>query len=336
MTGRRKLLVARIGAFGDVCMLAPIVRSLARHHDVHWLIRDAYEPVIRGFPGVTCRLVGCAPGEDPRRPFPAALVDSLRRERYDCLVDCSHWACVGWLARQLHDVPIRATTDDPVQDALLAVDRGSGGLAAFTHVVPVTSGEVHQVAKWRRLFREGCGIDVEPEWPLPDRPVIRPGEPIRLFLHPHAGKPEKIWPTGRFARVLAAAARSRPVVCTVNGVRRRIVRSLRVRLLASRVRLAVSPFDPSFSAIRDALGSCHLAIGCDSGPMHYASLLGVPTIVLYGRYAAAEFGPLWRSIAVEPPSGRDVDGVRTAAVAEALEEVVGGMTAAAAPRDLAA
>ncbi|NBP51919.1 MAG: hypothetical protein EBU70_12240, partial [Actinobacteria bacterium] len=200
MTGRRKLLVARIGAFGDVCMLAPLVRSLARCHDVHWLIRDAYEPVIRGFPGVECRLIGCAPGEDPRRPFPEEMVESLRRERYDCLVDCSHWACVGWLARQLHDIPVRATTDDPSQDALLAVDRGAEGLAAFTHVVPMPPGAGHQVAKWRRLLREACGIDVEPEWPLADRPAKRPDGPLRVFLHPHAGKPEKIWPTGRFAR----------------------------------------------------------------------------------------------------------------------------------------
>jgi ADP-heptose:LPS heptosyltransferase len=335
MTDRKKILVARIGAFGDVCMLAPLVQAVARRHEVHWLIRDAYEPVIRGFPEVGCRLVGCAPGPDPERPFPADFVESLRRERYDCLVDCSHWACVGWLARQLTDVPVRATTADPRQDALLAVDRGPEGLAPFNRIVPVLAGE-HQLAKWRRLFHAACGLDVEPEWTLPDRPAIETGTPLRVFLHPHAGKPEKIWPVRRFARVLAAAARRRPIHCTVNGVRRRIVRSLRLRMLLSRVRFEVAPFDASFTTLRDALLQSDLALGCDSGPMHYAALLGVPTLVLYGRYSAAEFAPPWRSTAVEPPPGCDVDAVPVAAVSAALESVVGTLRLTAGGREIAA
>jgi len=43
-----------------------------------------------------------------------------------------------------------------------------------------------------------------------------------------------------------------------------------------------------------------MALGCDSGPMHYAALLGTPTVVIYGPYRAAEFKPLWRSWSVEP------------------------------------
>lgn len=321
MRGSLKILVVRIGAFGDVCMLAPLMQAIARHHEVHWLIRDSYVPVIRGFAGVGCRLIGCAPAADSNRPFPDALVGQLRDERYDCLIDCSHWACSGWLAGQLREIPVRATTEDPVQDALLAVDRGPTGTKTFNCLVPVSAGE-HQVTKWRRLFRTACRLDLQPEWTLPDRPPQRPHVPLRVFLHPDAGKPEKVWPTGRFARLLAAAARRRPVHCTVNGVRRRYVRSLRLRLLTSRVRLTVSPFDPTFGALRRALSQCDLAVGCDSGPMHYASLLGVPTLVLYGRYTAAEFAPLWRSVAVEPPAGQDVDAVPLERVAAAFESLV--------------
>jgi ADP-heptose:LPS heptosyltransferase len=316
-----KILVTRIGAFGDVCMLTPLVRSLSGRHEVHWLIRDAYMPVIRGFPEVPCRLIGCSPGPDQRRPMPLDLVETLRRERYDCLVDCSHWACIGWLAEQLRDIPVRATTDDPAQDALLAVDRGPGGLAPFTLTVPVMPGE-HQVHKWRRLFRAACGFDPQPDWPLPERPAARVDAPLRVFLHPDAGKPEKLWPTHRFARVLATAARRRAIACTVNGVRRRQVRSLRWGLLTSRVRLSVAAFDPSFAALRAALSQCDIAIGCDSGPMHYAALLGVPTLVVYGRYTAAEFAPPWRSLAVEPPVGRDADAISTKAVAAAFDSLV--------------
>lgn len=341
MRNRLKLLVARIGAFGDVCMLAPLVRGLAREHDVHWLIRDAYAPVIRGFPEIDCRLIGCSPGPDPRQPLPPELVATLRRERYDCLIDCSHWACVGWLAGELADVPIRATTDDPAQDALLAVDRGPLGTTTFNRLVPVAAGE-HQVLKWQRLFRDACGLDAGPTWPLPERrPLPATGltgktTSLTVFLQADAGKPEKIWPTSRFARVLADLARQRPVHCVINGVRRRHVRSLRWLLWASRVRLSVSPFDPSFATLRDALSQCNLAIGCDSGPMHYAALLGVPTLIIYGRYPAAEFAPRWRSVAVEPPAGNDVDAVSTEAVTTALGALLARLSQPASSPERAA
>lgn len=321
MERRRKILVARIGAFGDVCMLLPIVRALSRHHDVHWLVRDVYLPAVRCFPDLRCRLVGVSPSDDAHRPFPDEVVDSLAAERFDCLLDCSHWGCVAWLARRLEAVPIRAVTHDPSQDALLGLDRGPDPDTAFTDVVPVPP-RLHQLEKWRLLVRTACGIDLEPDWPLPPRPPLDRRGGLTLFLHPHAGKPEKIWPAARFARVLAAAARECPILCVVNGVRRRIVRELRMRLLLSRVRLSVAPFDPTFRPLRDALSRSDLALGCDSGPMHFASLLGVPSLVLYGRYPAAEFAPPWRSEAIEPPAGRDVDAIDTGTVVTALSRLV--------------
>ena len=52
MNRRLKLLVARIGALGDVCMFAPVARALAARHEVHWLIRDTWVPAIRMAGGV--------------------------------------------------------------------------------------------------------------------------------------------------------------------------------------------------------------------------------------------------------------------------------------------
>jgi ADP-heptose:LPS heptosyltransferase len=63
--------------------------------------------------------------------------------------------------------------------------------------------------------------------------------------------------------------------------------------------------------------------------MHFAALLGVPTLVIYGRYPAAEFGPLWRSVAVSPPRpGMDADAVSVDAAASALAGLVEGLRSA--------
>lgn len=320
MSGTRpKLLIARIGAIGDVCLLLPVVHALSRHFAVHWLIRDTHIPVVRSFPAVDCRLIGVSPGPDPERPFPPALVAALRAEAYPALLDFSHWQCIAWLAGQLPDIPLRAVTLDPAQDALLGVQSGPPDAAAvFTHLVPVPA-DAHQVAKWLTLVRAACGIELQLDWPLPAPPPSPRRRPLRIFVHPHASKTEKRWPARHFATVLARAARRQRVHCLINGVGRRITHELRLRLLPSRATAEVVPLDPSFAALRRALRSADLALGCDSGPLQFAALLGVPTLVVYARYPAAEFGPLWRSVAVSPAvPGADAAAVTPAAVDAAL------------------
>lgn len=330
--GKSRILVARIGAIGDICMLIPVVHALARHYEVHWLIRDSHRPVVQCFPEVACRLIGVSPGDDENQPFSAELVRELRDRNYACLIDFSHWSCIGWLARQLKEIPVRAVTSDPDQDALLGIPPDPHPQEeAFNRILPVPPG-IHQIAKWLMLVRAACGIDLALDWPLPETPAWPADRPLRVFLQPHAGKPEKVWPARRFARVLAGLAERQAVECAVNAGPSRTLRELRWRLLFSKVRIRRAGLDPSFRRLRDELRRSDLAIGCDSGPMHFASLLGVPTLVVYGRYPAAEFGPLWRSVAASPPrAGMDVAGVPVGSVVAALAQFVDGLRAAAPP-----
>ena len=328
MEGKPKILVARIGAIGDICMLIPVVHALSRRYEVHWLIRESHMALVRCFPAVTCRLIGTSPGPDEDQPFPPQLLTGLRDEGYACLIDFSHWCCVTWLARQLGEIPLRAVTQDSGQDALLGIATDpTKQREAFNCIVPVPP-DARQIDKWRMLLR-ACGIDVELDWPLPPLLSLADGRPLRVFVHPHAGKPEKIWPAGRFAGALRRIAAFQPVRCVINGAGSRTVRELRWRLRFAGIRNEVVPLDPSFRRLQDELRRSDIAIGCDSGPMHFASLLGVPTLVVYGRYSADEFGPLWRSTAVSPPQpGMDADSVSIEAVSAALVRLVDELRAA--------
>jgi ADP-heptose:LPS heptosyltransferase len=315
-----RILVARLGAIGDLCLMTPVVHALTRHAEVDWLIRDTHVPLVQGFPQLRCGLIGAAPRQDVAQPFPAELVTALRARDYQALIDFSHWQPIAWLAGQLADIPVRAVTVDPEQDALLDLQTGPPAAeSVFNCLVPVAP-RTHQVAKWLALVRRACGIELELDWPLPAlRPLPR-NRPLRLFLHPHASKPEKIWPLPHFATVLARLARRHRIHCVVNGVRRRLYYELRLRLALSRATCEVSPLDLSYAGLRRALLSADLAFGCDSGPLQLAALLGVPSLVLYGRYSAEEFGPLWRSVAVSPPRpGQDVDAIAPAQVDAALQ-----------------
>jgi ADP-heptose:LPS heptosyltransferase len=327
MTDRPKLLVARIGAIGDICLLIPLVDVLSRHYEVHWLIRRAHAPLLDCFPFVACRPIPIANDLTVVDPLPPELVAELDAENYACLIDFSHWPSVRGLAAQLRHIPVRATTLDPAQDALLGIPQpGDDEASAFNVRVVVPPG-IHQTEKWRHLVQAACDIDVAVEWPLPSRPPLNPTRPLRLLVHPHAGKPEKIWPADRFARVVVGLARDRQVHCSVNKVGSRTMRALRWRLLLGGVSLKAIPQDPTFRGLHDALSQCDLAIGCDSGPMHFASLVGVPTLVIYGRYPAAEFGPLWRSAAVSPPlAPLDADAVAAERVSSVLDGLLADLT----------
>ncbi len=334
---RPKVLVARIGAIGDICLLMPVVHALTRHFDVDWLIRDAHIPVVRAFPHVACGLIGVSPAADEQRPFPAELVTALRGGNYHALIDFSHWQAVAWLARELREIPVRAITHDPAQDALLGVKTGPPEAATvFNRVVPVAS-DAHQLSKWLTLVRAACGVDLQLDWPLPARRAWPGDGALRIFVHAHASKPEKQWAAKHFATVLRRVARRRPLHCVLNGVRRRITGEVRLRLLLSRASSEVVALDATYARLRQALLSADLAFGCDSGPMQFAALLGVPTLVLYGRYPAAQFGPLWRSRAVSPAlPGADVDAVTAHQATSAMHTWLDELRSARAGEDVGA
>jgi ADP-heptose:LPS heptosyltransferase len=324
-----RILVARLGAIGDICMLMPIVQALSHHFDVDWLIRESHAPLVQRFPEIACRLVPARVGRDEDAPFSPDLVARLADEGYDCLLDFSHWTVITWLAERLSGVPVRAVTVDQPQDRLLGIAVDPERQAqAFNCLVPVPS-MLHQHDKWCVLVKAALGVEVEPEWALPARPLINRDRPLRIFLHPHASKPEKLWRAKNFAAVIAGLARRRRVHCIVNLAERKIARELRWRLLFSRAGMEYAALDPSFMGLQAALENSDIALGCDSGPMHFASLSGVPSVVIYGRYPAAEFGPRWRSVAVSPPDpGLPADCIPVSSVDAALERLVATLTAA--------
>jgi ADP-heptose:LPS heptosyltransferase len=145
---------------------------------------------------------------------------------------------------------------------------------------------------------------------------------LRVFVHPHAGKPNKIWPPGRFAAILSTLARRRPVHCVIHKARGSLARGVQWRLLFSRCTSEVIRIDPSFERLRQQLLQADLAIGCDSGPMHFASLLGTPTLVVYGPYSPNEFSPLWRTAAVVPSQAGQPASSIPASDAQARLEVL--------------
>lgn len=70
------------------------------------------------------------------------------------------------------------------------------------------------------------------------------------------------------------------------------------------------------------LRRARLVVGGDTGPIHIAAALGVPTLGLYGPTCARRNGPYGRRVAaIQSPTGR-MDGIGVEAVLRAAEELV--------------
>src|SRR5262245_34062042 len=115
-----KVLLLRPGAMGDVCLTVALAHALQRHCDLSWLVFPQYAPLVRNFQSLHAHLLPLSLERvDPSRPnvapVSAATLAELRRERFDAILDLSHWPETTRLVRHLPGVPLRAITFDPAQ-----------------------------------------------------------------------------------------------------------------------------------------------------------------------------------------------------------------------------
>lgn len=284
-------------------MALPVVHALAAQCEVHWLIRRGHTALLRLFPEVKCHPVIFEP--DRAGKLPADLIQTLVAAQYDALLDFSNWDIIASLASRVKSIPVRAIAYDDTR--MLLFQRLKNALPwfkPFNKVVRI-DGRVHRVVKWQELIRASLGCALSIDWPLP--PVRPMEEPIRLLVHPHASKAGKRWSIDNFVTALKSVAGRRVIHCFINeghAGEHDASQELGSRLRQAGLSVTIVPFDSSFLGLKNALAQAHAAVGLDSGPMHLAALLGVPTVVIYGPYTPMEIAPLWRSVAVTPPGGR--------------------------------
>jgi ADP-heptose:LPS heptosyltransferase len=296
---RGKVLICRIGAVGDICMAIPLVKALAQYFEVHWLIRKKHIELIELLCDFSVIPVSVNPGK--QRWFRSDLLQSLRRQGYDALIDLSHWREVAWLAHSLAEIPIRAITLDPEQDRRLTGKSAPHIYQAYNTLVDVPE-QAHQTAKWQLLLEKSLGVSLQVDWPTPSH---RPAATRSVFIQPHSKNRAKQWPIASFTSAVRTIHSSTPLeVCINRGTLSEWPRAweLRRRLRAVGIAAKLSPLPATYGQLKNSLQAADFAIGTDSGPMHMASLLGIPSLVIMGKYPAWEFAPTRRSTALSPPT----------------------------------
>jgi lipopolysaccharide heptosyltransferase II len=291
-----KILVLAIRAIGDMVLVTPAIRALADAFPgsaVSVVTESFAADVFEANPRIS-EIVGIDRWSLRGLPWyrklatDAAWLRRIRRGRYDIAVDlfCGpRSAQLAWIS----GAPVR-------------VAEGVRGRRAFyTSTVSVEHAGRHLVEQKMQIVRALTG-DVEtpaPEIFLRDDERRRAGEKLRVAtggdggavvgLFPGAGWFHKQWPAGRFAELADRLAARGCRVAVIGGPRdedacRRVAEKARSgpAILSGIERLRET------IALIDRMS---LFVSNDTGPMHIAAGLGIPTVGLFGPSDATKYRP---------------------------------------------
>lgn len=301
-----RILIRANNWIGDVVMINPAVRAIREHFRearIAIVARPWVCEVLRGSPFFDDLV------EYDRAGAHAGIAGRLRLAR-----DLRRGGPIDLAV--LFQKAFEAAVIARLAGARLRVGYAADGRSPLlTHALPLPPPGTHHAEAFLQLARfVGCPVrDVQPVFHvgmaeraraaalLGERGWLR--APLLVALHPGASKPQRAWHAERFALLAARLHAER-------GARFLLVGSTGEKALLDRVMSGLPPdvsIGPeSVPGLRDAaalLERCHLFVGNDSGPMHLAAALGVPTVGLFGPGSPRSTAPIGRAGSVTTLGG---------------------------------
>lgn len=283
----RSILFIRLDRVGDVVLSTPAMEALKRRFpraEMTVLIRPQTAALLDNNPHVDYRVV-LDPGAPPAEK--ARILRGLRRRRFDLAVDpCIDWklapALIAWAS-----------------GALVRVGYPCGGREAFfTAIAELPGGNAHMAdVVFGTLKPLGIdGLTPQPRvyltqgeraraagWLAGQR---RSGKPL-LGIHPGAYYETQRWPPEHFAALADGLRRRFDVILFGGPADRELVGRIRSRMSGGTLEV-VTPDIRWFAAL---LSHCRLLVCNNSGPLHMASALGIPTVSFMGPTVRALWSP---------------------------------------------
>ena len=289
----RRILIRANNWIGDVVMISPAVRAIREHFAgarIAILAKSWVLEALRGNPCYDDLIEYDDEGTHRGLAGRLRLATLLRRQRFDMAVlfqKAFEAAAFAWLA----GARLRVGH---------ATDRRT---LLLTHALPLPPPGTHHVEIFLGLARFlGCPIrDTVPGFHVDE--AAREGAGALLAsagaaahapwvaIHPGASKEPRAWHAERFGELgrRLAAAGAHLVLLGGPGDRATLER-IAARVPADRCLLPSGTI--SIAQMGALLERCDLFVGNDSGPMHVAAALRVPTVALFGPGDPARTAPL--------------------------------------------
>jgi ADP-heptose:LPS heptosyltransferase len=303
----RKMIVVDLGFLGDSVHLVPALWEIKRHYpeaELHTLSAPVGAEVLR-----------LAPCVDRPWSFPLGSPSPPWWR---------HWDLIRALRRQHFDAAFNFSGAD--RTVFLTALTGAKWRVAHA------GGRKHFWGRWlirdwvsrrnpdlpvyeqRRQVLAACGLDLTtPRWDLLLSEKVRSGveslvPSTAIHLSVNSSTPLKEWPLPHWielAKRLLAGDQKRRIAATASASARE---RERLRALADGVgdqRLIVLPPGLPIADLAAVLQRCRLHVGADSGVLHLAMALGVPTLALFRQYSGAQEwlprGPMHRHLLAPCP-----------------------------------
>ncbi len=275
-----KILVFKVNQLGDNVVFLPVVQALHSRHPGWELVLLTTPVAAPLYEGVRTILTPKDAFNNAwKKPWKLAeLFLRLRKEKADASLIADDQSNVAHLLALLAGGAVRVGTRRPFIKLKKSV----------THAVRIEAPERVATLNWEtgRTLALALG---DADWPArPPAPDLGHllGDVVpaagRVIIHPGASKPYQRWFPERFAQLADRLAERSEVfwIDEAGGVE-----------LSPAVK-RVSP--ASLKEFVRLLGSASLFVGNNSGPMHLASALGRPSVILNGPSNPA-WDPFWHS-----------------------------------------
>lgn len=275
----RRLLVVRTDRLGDMVLTTPALDALRAH------FRLAEITVLA--PSAPLELLEGHPAVDRRLPLGAGGLPKDLAGRFDLAIDFTP-------DERLRGALIVAGSRAPYRAGFAAAGR-----QVFFNLKGPRADRGRHVLDLNRDLVAALGAPAGPARPAlrlapPERGAARArlaglgAASPRVAVHPGAHHPSQRWPAERFGELITA-------LTTLTGAACLLVHAPGEEALARRI-VAFTPDALAVPAtsVRELMAliaCCDLFVGNNTGPLHIAGALGVPTVSVMGPTDPARFAP---------------------------------------------
>ena len=288
-----KILILKPSSLGDVVQALPVLRLLKLHFpdsEIHWWIEVRSALLLEGDPD----LAGIFRFDRKRwaRPWHwgelASSIREIRRHRFDLVIDLQSLirsGAVAWLANGAFTVGLhdwRELTPGFYDVSVSRPNPETHAVDWYLEALRALGVPVHLNFEWMPE-RPAVAAEVEELWSLQGHPWIA--------LLPGARWDNKRWPLEHFQNLIRTLRRQH------EGLRFVILGSGADHPLGA----AISTVAPeacldltgrtTLLQLIEVLRVCRGVVTNDTGPMHVAAALGVPTVGIFGPTEPRRTGP---------------------------------------------
>jgi lipopolysaccharide heptosyltransferase I len=316
----QKILVLRLSAVGDVIRTLPAVKALKEHapsSSITWIVEEPSQAFLESQPEVDSVILF------PRKRWTKGMkslgtvwqtmeemrgfIAGLRKRKFDVVLDF-HGILKSGLLSFLSGSRKR-----------IGYDRSSTkeGNSLFSNVKVRLPKE--KISRFERNFAllRGMGLEVQDfkyslHIPSADREYVdsflkSSAAPLKrplIAIHPGTSLKARFkrWPPDQYARLADRLVRelNAAVLFTWGAEELEWVEAIRREMEEPSL---LGPKTDSLTCLGEVYRQCDLYIGGDTGPMHIASLMGIPVVVIYGPTDPIENEPFGNHIKIRKEVG---------------------------------